>query len=385
MPKQGNFSLELANGLWRWRRSSIGRPWVAPCAPLLVQVARGRMPAKPPRAADVAGLVLVERDGRTAWAFTERIEGAPPLAKMCDGLESMEAVGRLAGADPESYWWWITDEALDAIAAELNSANYCVLDRFLGSKGAKALRKEVRRVRTTGHLKLSRLAGGRSGANVTYSHTAVRGDHVGWFDGEEADMWPRGTLTKYLTKVDTLVAQLGPRVSQLRDIAHRSKAMVACYPGGGARYVRHCDNSCESGHGERCNGRRLTAIIYLNEGWTLLHGGELRLFAPFAPKGVPPLCDVAPLADRLVLFYADYRVPHEVLPAHDERLAITAWYFDGAEHKQARLRGAAAEQVDSRESDSIEKEIRRFEERFGSDALTIHESKETGPTALSAG
>ena len=102
-------------------------------------------------------------------------------------------------------------------------------------------------------------------------------------------MWPRGTLTKYLTKVDTLVAQLGPRVSQLRDIAHRSKAMVACYPGGGARYVRHCDNSCESGHGERCNGRRLTAIIYLNEGWTLLNGGELRLFAPFAPKGVPPL------------------------------------------------------------------------------------------------
>ena len=91
---------------------------------------------------------------------------------------TLEKVGRLAGADPESYWWWITDEALDAIAAELNSANYCVLDRFLGSKGAKALRKEVRRVRTTGHLKLSRLAGGRSGANVTYSHTAVSYTHL---------------------------------------------------------------------------------------------------------------------------------------------------------------------------------------------------------------
>ena len=113
-------------------------------------------------------------------------------------------------------------------------------------------------------------------------------------------------------------------VEQLENIAHRSKAMVACYPGGGARYVRHCDNSCNVGKGDRCNGRRLTAIIYLNEGWTQLHGGELRLFAPFAPKGVPPLCDVAPLADRLVLFYADYRVPHEVLAAHSERLAVTA-------------------------------------------------------------
>ena len=53
----------------------------------------------------------------------------------------------------------------------------------------------------------------------------------------------------------------------------------------------------------------------------------------------PPLCDVAPLCDRLVLFYADYRVPHEVLAAHCERLAVTCWYFDGAEHAAAKKRG----------------------------------------------
>ena len=113
-----------------------------------------------------------------------------------------------------------------------------------------------------------------------------------------------------------------------------------------------------------------------------LHGGELRLFAPFAPKGVPPLCDVAPLADRLVLFYADYRVPHEVLPAHGERLAITAWYFDREEYSKARARGASADQVDSRETEAIEAEIERFQERFGADGLVRHEQ---GPTALAAG
>lgn len=342
--------------------------------------------ATSPLASDEASLVKVVRNGLSTWAFTQRPVGSPPPAGMRAGLCKIEIAGRLAGADPDSYWWWITDEALDGIAAELNRNCYCVIDNFQGPKAAKALRKEVSKVRSNGHLQLSRLAGGRSGTNVTYTHTAVRGDHVGWFDGAEPKLWKKDTLTRYLSKVDTLVAQLAEKVPQLANIAHRSKAMVACYPGGGARYVRHCDNSCDSGNGERCNGRRLTAIMYLNERWTQLHGGELRLFAPYAPKDVPPLCDVAPLADRLVLFYADYRVPHEVLPAHAERLAITAWYFDRAEHAKAAARGIGAESTDTKESEAIDNEIKKFEERFGGDGLVIHGDKKSssssGPPAL---
>ena len=58
-----------------------------------------------------------------------------------------------------------------------------------------------------------------------------------------------------------------PNPNQVDGVANRSKAMVTCYPGGGARYVRHCDNSCFAGKGERCNGRRLTCILYLNPEW----------------------------------------------------------------------------------------------------------------------
>ena len=230
----------------------------------------------------------------------------------------------------------------------------------------------------SGTLQKSKLAGGRSGGLATYSHAAVRGDHVGWFDGEEPGLWPEGTLSRYLTKVDTLVAQLGERVPELGHVASRSKAMCACYPSGGARYVRHCDNSCDSGEGERCNGRRLTAILYLNEGWAPLDGGELRLFAPFAPRGRPPLADVQPLADRLVLFYSDYRVPHEVLPAHASRLALTLWYFDKDEWTRARARGDSAAGTDELEQEAIENEISRFEARFGA-GVERHSSAAAAP------
>ena len=245
---------------------------------------------------DDGGLVLVRRapSGRTEWAFPERAANAPRLAAMAPRLQTFEAAARLAGADYDRFWWWITDDALEHIGAELNASGFVVVDGFLGGKGARALREEVTSLRAAGRLQRSKLAGGRSGGMLTYSHTAVRGDDVGWFDGDEPELWPRQTLSAYLQKVDTLIAELGPRVPQLSAIGSRSKAMCACYPGGGARYVRHCDNSCDSGHGERCNGRRLTAIVYLNEGWAPLDGGELRLFAPYAPNHRPALASVQP-------------------------------------------------------------------------------------------
>lgn len=339
-----------------------------------------------PISKDVASLCLLKRDsGNTEWAFAERPANSPPAARMHEPLCTLEAVGRMAGADPSQFWWWIQDEALDAIAREVERSNFCVLDGFLGPAHLRRLREEVTGLHRDGKLQLSKLAGGRTGGILTYSHTAVRGDHVGWFDGEEGEgTWPGKSLSAYLQKVDTLVAQLGERSpSHLGSIAHRSKAMVACYPGGGARYVRHCDNSCDSGEGERCNGRRLTAILYLNENWTQLHGGELRLFPPFA-KG-SALCDVAPLADRLILFYADYRVPHEVLPAHVPRLAVTLWYFDKLEHARARSKGQSAEQTDAREAEAIEAEIARFEERFGSGAVVHGDLSTWRPTDEASG
>jgi SM-20-related protein len=88
---------------------------------------------------------------------------------------------------------------------------------------------------------------------------------------------------------------------------------LARYPGGGARYERHRD-AFSGGP-----SRRLTAIYYLNDGWSPADGGALRIHADDGAV------DLAPTIDRLVVFLSE-RLEHEVLPAFAPRLAITAWY-----------------------------------------------------------
>ena len=153
-------------------------------------------------------------------------------------------------------------------------------------------------------------------------------------------------LARYMQKCDTLLSQLAELLpAELASATKRSKMMLTCYPGGGARYTRHCDNANR-------NGRRLTAILYLNPAWRDGDGGELRVFGPGASEDV--VATVSPLSNRLLIFWSDARAPHEVLPAHAERFAATIWFFDVDEKAAAE---AAEAEVDDAERLRIEKEI----------------------------
>ena len=67
------------------------------------------------------------------------------------------------------------------------------------------------------------------------------------------------------------------------------------------------------------------------------HGGCLRLYRPIDDDGRDGdeddvLVDVAPVADRLVLFLSDLRCPHEVLAIQrsdgQERYSAITWYCE---------------------------------------------------------
>lgn len=141
----------------------------------------------------------------------------------------------------------------------------------------------------------------------------------------------------------------------------------------GACLFQHCDNPHR-------NGRKLTVLYYLNNGWQPEDGGELRVYD--AANTV--VRDVEPILDRVVLFFSDQRVPHEVLPAHKERFAVTLWFYDNREKRKAEQDaldvGATGLQGDLLiEQRRIEKEIAKFEQQERAKATVEVPSFDTVP------
>merc|ERR1711933_280120 len=98
----------------------------------------------------------------------------------------------------------------------------------------------------------------------------------------------------------------------LEGVRGRVRPMVTCYPGDGARFAKHHDNDCAHGTEDSCNGRKLTAIVYLNPDWQPRHGGLLRIFNKSEgthPSNITVKVNIAPVARRLVLFWSDMRIP----------------------------------------------------------------------------
>jgi SM-20-related protein len=133
---------------------------------------------------------------------------------------------------------------------------------------------------------------------------AVRTDEIAWMTPEEAT----GALAEAVKRFDELMLE----VNETAYLGLRRFDLQLARYGPGAKYVRHLD----AFPGQ--DNRRLTAIVYLNEGWSPPHGGQLELC-------VEPPVRVDPLLDRLVVFRSQL-IEHEVLESHTERWALTAWY-----------------------------------------------------------
>jgi hypoxia-inducible factor (prolyl hydroxylase) len=164
-------------------------------------------------------------------------------------------------------------------------------------------------------------------------------------------------LKELVNTINKVVFDLKEKCPTLSGLYERSDAMLAIYPGAGARFAKHIDNTTQ-------DGRRLTVLCYLNPEWENSLGGALRLFIPkkyqqheeshsINSKDTAPVLesqdnsaenskspyhmkavDVYPEGGRLAMFYSS-EVPHEVLPTYGQRHSLTIWYYDTAERKQA--------------------------------------------------
>ncbi|XP_039272453.2 egl nine homolog 1-like [Styela clava] len=201
------------------------------------------------------------------------------------------------------------------IRKSLKRHGICVLNRFNGLNFGSSIENEVKELHNSRFCHRGQSMGGQD------TSKQVRQDLVTWIDGSEP-AYPQ--LSSLCAKLDQIVGT-GEGITQEYDICGGTKAMIARYAGNGAGYQLHVDNPSK-------DGRCLTCIYYLNKNWnTETMGGSLRLYSRTSRK----IANIEPFFDRIVFFYSDERNPHEVLPAFEDRYAVTLWYFDRKERAKA--------------------------------------------------
>lgn len=222
-----------------------------------------------------------------------------------------------------------SQEWMDGISRHLiehmNNFGICVMDDFLGQQKGNLILNEVSQLFANCESDKGQLVSDKLDAKTRNLDNPIRGDRVIWVDGCEDGCTNINDLIQTLSAIITNCSRLSLYKNESefdrRVINKRTKAMIACYPGNGTRYVKHVDNP-------NADGRCITSIYYLNKDWdTQRDGGLLRMF----PSGSNDIANITPLFDRVLFFWSDRRNPHEVQPSHRLRIAITVWFIDTLE------------------------------------------------------
>jgi SM-20-related protein len=184
---------------------------------------------------------------------------------------------------------------------QLAERGFGVADDFVDPELLTALRARCIELHATGGLRPARVGRGDDAKLMP----EVRGDFISWLEQPERDAEQR-----VLARLDELRATLNRALmTGLEDF----QGHFALYPRG-VGYARHFDRLVGT------DARAISAVIYLNDGWTAEDGGQLRLYT-----GGDASVDVLPQGGRLVTFLSD-RFEHEVLPARRERMSFTGWF-----------------------------------------------------------
>uniref|UniRef100_A0A4W6ERW7 hypoxia-inducible factor-proline dioxygenase n=1 Tax=Lates calcarifer TaxID=8187 RepID=A0A4W6ERW7_LATCA len=243
----------------------------------------------------------------------------PPAAPSQTSTSPVEANAIPTPPPPAGAGWSAERIAQQYIVPCMKYYGICVKDNFLGPQLGDRVLEEVEVLNRSGKFR-----GGQLVSQKSIPSRSIRGDQIAWVEGREPGCGSIGALMAHIDEAVMYSAANG----QLGDcvINGRTKAMVACYPGNGAGYVRHVDNP-------NGDGRCITCIYYLNKNWDVKkQGGLLQIY----PEGKNVVANIEPLFDRLLIFWSDRRNPHEVKPAYATRYAITVWYFDAKERAEAK-------------------------------------------------
>ncbi|XP_020600653.1 hypoxia-inducible factor prolyl hydroxylase-like isoform X1 [Orbicella faveolata] len=192
--------------------------------------------------------------------------------KKCLGLSTMGQQEHFRDSRPRLNGYEVMDllqisyhDQAKAVVETLKKQGYCYLDDFHGEDIARKILGEVKELHHRQRFTDGQLVS--SNGNGSMLNKKIRDDKIAWIDGKEENC---ATISFHMARVNALVRECNGLIDEY-DIEHRTKAMVACYPGQGTGYKRHVDNPNQ-------DGRCITTLYYLNPGWT----EEVRTFIYFS-------------------------------------------------------------------------------------------------------
>ncbi|MZR64019.1 2OG-Fe(II) oxygenase [Alcanivorax sp. DP30] len=192
---------------------------------------------------------------------------------------------------------------LDGLVEGLVRDSFAVSPGFAPLSLVRALRKEARERDRLGEFRLAGI-----GRRQDYQKdTRIRSDRTCWLKG---DTLAQCQWLEYMEALRMAVNQ------SLFMGLFELESHFAIY-GPGDYYQRHMD--AFNGN----NGRLLSVVLYLNEGWQSDWGGRLRVWP--GPDATSIATEVEPRAGTLVAFLSE-KIPHEVLAATHERYSIAGWF-----------------------------------------------------------
>lgn len=197
------------------------------------------------------------------------------------------------------------DAVLDQISSEIYQNSFAIIDNFISGDFCKALLEEQNSLLKAGKFREAAVGNG----DKKLVKPEIRNDAVLWMDSE--------ALTPLQAAYWDKIEEIRNVLNQRCFLGLRSfEGHFARYPKG-SFYKRHLDQF------QQVSYRVITVILYLNQNWKSVDGGELRMYFP-QEDGSERIQDVLPEGGRLVIFLSG-EISHEVLPTHRERISITGW------------------------------------------------------------
>ena len=197
-----------------------------------------------------------------------------------------------------------TPERHESIVHALTDPGWCVLPHFLSTQQIGELETECRSAWSGQSFRPAGIGSGEE----WQVRPEIRSDYVLWLDPENTSP----AQTHYLSEIEALRQVIN---QALFLGLFEFEGHLTLYPPC-ASYSRHLDQL------RATSQRKISCILYLNNGWRAEDGGALRLYTDLGNDATYQ--DVYPEGGTLVCFLSNL-VYHEVLPATRERLSITGW------------------------------------------------------------